>query len=80
MFLSKSIVRNLNFIKNLGLKVPKQVKCNREESYNSLNRISNFINTEFKFKPYQDYDIAVELNHSLGIISNTSVNSTIIIL
>jgi len=46
----------------------------------SLDRISNFVITESKFKPHNDYDIVAAFNHSFGIINGTSEQPEKIIL
>jgi len=46
----------------------------------SLDRISNFIITEVKFKPHKEYDIIEEFNHSFGIINGTNEQPEKIIL
>jgi len=46
----------------------------------SLDRISNFVITESKFKPHKDYDIMEEFNHSFGIINGTNEQPEKIIL
>jgi predicted DNA-binding transcriptional regulator YafY len=46
----------------------------------SLDRISNFIVTEAKFKAHKDYDIIEEFNHSFGIINGTNEQPEKIIL
>src|SRR5680860_364216 len=45
-----------------------------------LDRISNFVITESKFKPHKDYDIIEEFNHSFGIINGTNEQPEKIIL
>jgi len=46
----------------------------------SLDRISNFVITESKFKPHKGYDIIEEFNHSFGIINGTNEQPEKIIL
>jgi len=46
----------------------------------SLDRISNFVITESKFKPHKDYDIIEEFNHSFGIINGTNEQPEKIVL
>jgi len=46
----------------------------------SLDRISNFVITESKFKPHKGYDIIEEFNHSFGIINGTDEQPEKIIL